>query len=96
MSTNNVGRPKNFENMSHDERIEYWEKKRKCEARERQVRIDGLTQEQRDAVSDAYKALSAAMMSLHECQDLWMSDIKKMDDSMWSIRREFNLGDNDG
>jgi hypothetical protein len=36
------------------------------------------------------------MMSLHECQDLWMSDIKKMDDSMWSIRREFNLGDNDG
>ena len=40
MSTNNVGRPKNFENMSHDERIEYWEKKRKCEARERQVRAD--------------------------------------------------------
>jgi hypothetical protein len=92
----NVGRPKNFENMSHEERVEYWEKKRECEGRDRQVRIDGLTQEQRDAVSDAYKALSAAMMSLHECQDLWMSDIKKMDDSMWSIRREFNLGDNDG
>lgn len=92
----NVGRPKNFENMSHDERVEYWEKKRECEGRDRQVRIDGLTQEQRDAVSDAYKALSAAMMSLHECQDLWMSDIKKMDDSMWSIRREFNLGDDNG
>ena len=96
MSTNNVGRPKNFENMSHDERVEYWEKKREREGRERQVRLDGLTQEQRDAVKEAYDAISSAMMTLHECQDLWMSDVKKLDDSMWSIRREFNLeGKND-
>ena len=91
----NVGRPKNFENMSHDERVEYWEKKRECEARERQERIDALSKEQRDAVKEAYQAISAAMMSLHECQDLWLSDVKKLDDSMWSIRREFNLGNDD-
>ena len=91
----NVGRPKNFENMSHDERVEYWEKKRECEALERQERIDGLSKEQRDAVKEAYQAISAAMMSLHECQDLWLSDVKKLDDSMWSIRREFNLGNDD-
>ena len=91
----NVGRPKNFENMTHDERVEYWERKRECEARDRQERIDGLTQEQIEAVSDVYQALRGAMMSLHECQDLWMSDIKKMDESMWSIRRQFNLSDSD-
>ena len=91
----NVGRPKNFENMSHDERVEYWEKKRESEALERQERIDGLSKEQRDAVKEAYQAISAAMMSLHECQDLWLSDVKKLDDSMWSIRREFNLANDD-
>ena len=83
--------PEGFENWTMAEKSAYWEKQRDKDRRERQKGIDKLSQEQRDAVKEAYEALSTAMMSLHDCQDLWMSDVKKMDDSMWQLRRLFNL-----
>lgn len=83
--------PEGFENWTLSQKSAYWDKQRKKDRSERQKSIDKLSQEQRDAVKEAYEALSAAMMSLHECQDLWMSDVKKMDESMWQLRRLFNL-----
>lgn len=83
--------PEGFENWTLEKKSAYWEKQREKHRRERQKGIDKLSQEQRDAVKEAYEALSTAMMSLHDCQDLWMSDVKKMDDSMWQLRRLFNL-----
>jgi hypothetical protein len=83
--------PEGFENWTLDEKSAHWDKQRKKDRSERQKGIDKLSQEQRDAVKEAYEALSAAMMSLHECQDLWLSDVKKMDESMWQLRRLFNL-----
>jgi len=87
--------PKGFENWTFDEKSAHWDKQRKKDRSERQKGIDKLSQEQRDAVKEACKALSAAMMSLHECQDLWLSDVKKMDESMWQLRHLFNLEGND-
>jgi TRAP-type mannitol/chloroaromatic compound transport system substrate-binding protein len=83
--------PEGFQDWSLDEKSAYWDKQREKDRACRQKGIDKLSQEQRDAVKEAYDAISSAMMSLHECQDLWMSDVKKLDDSMWQLRRLFNL-----
>ena len=83
--------PEGFSDWSFDEKSAYWDKQREKDRACRQKGIDKLSQEQRDAVKEAYDAISSAMMSLHECQDLWMSDVKKLDDSMWQLRRQFNL-----
>jgi hypothetical protein len=87
--------PEGFQDWSFDEKSAYWDKQREKDRACRQKGIDKLSQEQRDAVKEAYDAISSAMMSLHECQDLWMSDVKKLDDSMWQLRRQFNLEGND-
>ena len=87
--------PEGFQDWSLDEKSAYWDKQRVKDRACRQKGIDKLSQEQRDAVKEAYEAISSAMMSLHECQDLWMSDVKKLDDSMWQLRRQFNLEGND-
>lgn len=83
--------PEGFQDWTLDEKSAYWDKQREKDRACRQKGIDKLSQEQRDAVKEAYDAISSAMMSLHECQDLWMSDVKKLDDSMWQLRRLFNL-----
>ena len=87
--------PEGFQDWSFDEKSAYWDKQREKDRACRQKGIDKLSQEQRDAVKEAYDAISSAMMSLHECQDLWMSDVKKLDDSMWQLRRQFNLEGSD-
>ena len=83
--------PEGFHDWTMEEKSAYWDEQRKQERGERQGRLDQLSQEQLDAVKEVYDALSGAMSSLNECQDLWMSDVKKLDDSMWQLRRQFNL-----
>ena len=85
--------PEGFHEWTLDEKSAYWDEQRAQEHSDRQGRLDQLAQEQLDAVREAYEAISSAMQSLHECQDLWMSDVKKLDDSMWQLRRQFNLED---
>jgi len=83
--------PEGFNDWTLDQKSKYWDKQRDKDRACRQKGIDKLSQEQRDAVKEAYEAISTAMQSLHECQDLWMSDVKNLDDSMWQLRRQFNL-----
>jgi hypothetical protein len=83
--------PEGFHDWTMEEKSAYWDEQRKQERGERQGRLDQLAQEQLDAVKEAYDAISGAMSSLGECQDLWLSDVKKLDDSMWQLRRQFNL-----
>jgi hypothetical protein len=85
--------PKDFNEWTLDEKSAYWDEQREQERGDRQGRLDQLSQEQREAVREAYNAISSALMSLHECQDLWMSDVKNLDSSMWQLRRQFNLED---
>ena len=87
--------PEGFQDWTLDEKSAYWDKQREKDRACRQKGIDKLSQEQRDAVKEAYEAISGAMQSMHECQDLWMSDVKKLDESMWQLRRLFNLEGND-
>ena len=87
--------PEGFQDWTLGEKSAYWDKQRVKDRACRQKGIDKLSQEQRDAVKEAYEAISGAMQSMHDCQDLWMSDVKKLDDSMWQLRRQFNLEGND-
>lgn len=83
--------PEGFQDWTLDEKSAYWDKQRVKDRACRQKGINKLSQEQRDAVKEAYEAISGAMQSMHDCQDLWMSDVKKLDESMWQLRRQFNL-----
>jgi len=53
--------------------------------------IDGMTDEQMKAVKETEKHLSSALQMLFECQDLYLSDIRNLEQSMWDLRRSFDL-----
>jgi hypothetical protein len=72
-------------------------KKSKSESIEinRKKGIDGMTDEQMKAVKETEKHLSSALQMLFDCQDLYLSDIRNLEQSMWDLRRSFNLDKRD-
>jgi len=61
----------------------------------RQKGIQGMSEEQMKAVKEAEKHLSSALQMLFECQDMYLSDIRNLEQSMWDLRRAFNLDKRD-
>ena len=57
--------------------------------------IDNLTDEQMKAIKETEQHLSSALQMLFECQDLYLSDIRNLEQSMWDLRRTFNLDKKD-
>ena len=57
--------------------------------------IDNLTDEQMKAVKETEKHLSSALQMLFEYQDLYLSDIRNLEQSMWDLRRTFDLDQRD-
>ncbi len=57
----------------------------------RQKGIQGMSEEQMKAVKETEKHLSSALQMLFECQDLYLSDIRNLEQSMWDLRRSFDL-----
>ena len=58
----------------------------------RQKGIKGMTEEQMKAIKETERHLSSALQMIFECQDMYMSDIRNLEQSMWDLRRSFNLG----
>ena len=57
--------------------------------------IDNLTDEQMKAIKETEKHLSSALQMLFEYQDLYLSDIRNLEQSMWDLRRTFDLDQRD-
>jgi hypothetical protein len=57
--------------------------------------IQGMSEEQLKTVKETEKHLSSALQMLFECQDLYLSDIRNLEQSMWDLRRSFNLDKRD-
>jgi Na+-translocating ferredoxin:NAD+ oxidoreductase RnfC subunit len=57
----------------------------------RQKGIKGMTEEQMKAVKETERHLSSALQMIFECQDMYMSDIRNLEQSMWDLRRAFDL-----
>ena len=57
----------------------------------RQKGIDGMSDEQMKAVKETERHVSSALQMLFECQDLYLSDIRNLEQSLWDLRRSFKL-----
>ena len=61
----------------------------------RQKGIQGMSEEQMTAVKETERHLSSALQMLFECQDMYLSDIRNLEQSMWDLRRAFDLDKRD-
>ena len=68
-----------------------WEIQRDKQNALRAKTMKSLTADQLNAIKQTHKTLSDALDMLRECNDLYLSDIRKLDDAFWKLKHQFNL-----
>ena len=53
--------------------------------------MKGLSNDQLKAIEETHKSLANALSMLTETNDLYLSDIRKLDDAFWKLKHQFNL-----
>ena len=59
----------------------------------REKSMKGLTEDQLKAINRTYKAIDHALHNIREMEDLYLSDIKNLDNAFWKLKYQFNLGE---
>ena len=52
--------------------------------------FDSLTGDQKDTIKQTYKALRKALNMIHDTQDLYLSDVQRLESAFWAINHNFN------
>ena len=73
-----------------------WELERDKQDALRKKAKKSLTQDQLVAIEKTYKALDGVLLNIREIEDIYLSDIRKLDNCLWKLKHEFNLEDNNG
>lgn len=47
--------------------------------------------ETRQKMLELHNKLKPVLDTIHECKDLWLSDVKDLEDIMYTLRHEFNF-----
>ena len=55
--------------------------------------MKGLTEDQLKAINRTYKAIEDALHNIREMEDLYLSDIRNLDNAFWKLKYQFNLGE---
>jgi|11BtaG_2_1085332.scaffolds.fasta_scaffold00403_19 hypothetical protein len=91
-----MGRPKNIENMTQEERIVYWEKRREREAFARLETFNALSADQRQAVKDLYDKLDSVLDTVLYPENggikyVTAFELQELADANDTLRFNFNL-----
>jgi len=81
---------KKLENMTQEERWAHFDKMREKEREDRQKRLEKLTDEQREAISQMKKACESIMSAYQEMYHPNWSDIVQLDDAMRNFNYQLN------
>ena len=66
-----------------------------AEKQVRQLGFDALTARQKVTIRKTFKTLERINANLLEDGDMWLSDMRELNISMWAMRKQFNLGGSD-
>jgi hypothetical protein len=92
--------PKKYENMTADERMVYWEKKREQEKNIKQKHVDLLEPSQLKALKDMDKLLTSVLQTamyndMGGMRMVSMVEMQDLEEAHNLVKFKFNLGDED-
>jgi len=73
--------------------LEQWEIDSNKEKAKIQKAFDALTVDQVKSLYKTHDALVDALGMINDCQDLYLSDVKRLESAYWSLKHNFNLED---
>ena len=68
-----------------------WEIERDKADALREKSMKSLTVDQLNAIKETHQTLADCLMMIRDCNDLYLSDTRKLDNAFWKLRNEFNL-----
>ncbi len=68
-----------------------WEIQRDKQNALRAKTMKSLTADKLNELKQTHKTITYSLAMLRECNDLYLSDIRKLDDAFWKLKNEFNL-----
>ena len=80
-----------IENLTDEQRIAYWKARRQHENSLKLKAMENLTPEQRKVLKETHETLAHCVMMLHECHDLYMSDVGKLESAFFGLKHQFVL-----
>ena len=57
--------------------------------------IKTMTKQQMKAIEKAHNVLTDVLTNINQMEDIFLSDIREMNDAMWSLKNEFQLSKKD-
>jgi hypothetical protein len=70
-----------------------WEIERDKEDALRTKAMNSLTVDQLNAIKETHKTLANVLEMIRDCNDIYLSDVRKLDDAFWKLKHQFNLGE---
>ena len=53
--------------------------------------MKSLTVDQLNAIKETHETISSCLMMIRDCNDLYMSDIGRLENSFWKLKHQFLL-----
>jgi len=70
-----------------------WELERDKQDALRKKAMKSLTQDQLSAIYNTHQTIGEILLNIREIEDLYLSDIRKLDTCFWKLKNEFKLED---
>ena len=77
--------------MTKKTNYDHYKAKREKEEAIRAKAMQSLTVDQLQAIKETHKTLRHVLSMIADCNDIYLSDVGKLDDAFWSIQNQFNL-----
>jgi len=68
-----------------------WQLEHEKKVIERSKSMKALTENQLQAVKEAHRILKNVLINISDVEDIYLSDIRDMNESMWKLEHQFNL-----
>ena len=68
-----------------------WEIERHKENIKKSKAMKSLTTEQLNAIKETHDVLVSVTQMIAECSDLYLSDIRELENAMWKLKHQFVL-----
>ena len=59
----------------------------------REKSMKSLTVDQLNAIKETHQTLADVLEMIRDCNDIYLSDARKLDNAFWKLKNEFNMED---
>ena len=77
--------------MTNKNNLDEYQARRERQAKLNKIGMSKLTEKQLQSIKMVHKTLSQTLDMLVECKDLYLSDIRNLEDCFYKIQNNFNV-----